>query len=79
MSRHARLLLVERIMPDRVKALRTHKAAVRADLSMLVGPGGRERTEAQYAALLDAAGLSLARIVPAGFGYSCVEAAPVGD
>lgn len=79
MPRHARLLLVERIMPERVQALHSHKAVVRADLSMLVGPGGRERTEAQYAALLDAAGLRLARIAPAGSGYSCVEAAPARD
>jgi hypothetical protein len=75
----ARVLLVERIMPERVQALHTHKAVVRADLSMLVGPGGRERTEAQYAALFDAAGLRLVRIAPAGFGYSCVEAAAARD
>lgn len=79
MARHSRLLLVERIMPERVQALHTHKAVVRADLSMLVGPGGRERTEAQYAALLATADLRLARIVPAGFGYSYVEAAPALD
>jgi hypothetical protein len=35
-----------------------------ADLQILVWPGGRERTEAEYRALFAAAGLRLTHIVP---------------
>jgi O-methyltransferase domain len=34
------------------------------DLIMLVLPGGQERTEAEYAALLSEAGFRLRRVVP---------------
>ena len=37
-----------------------------SDLNMLVGPGGRERTREEFAALLDASGLRLARVIAAG-------------
>ena len=45
------------------------------DLNMLVGPGGRERTLAEYEALLDAAGLRLRQATAAGLGLSVLEAA----
>jgi hypothetical protein len=41
---------------------------------MLVGPGGQERTGAEYGALLDRAGLHLSRIVATGREFSVVEA-----
>jgi hypothetical protein len=41
---------------------------------MLVAPGGRERTELEYATLLGQAGLRLNRIVPAESPVSIVEA-----
>jgi len=44
-----------------------------SDLNMLVGPGGRERTREEFAALLDASGLRLMRVVAAA-GQSVVEA-----
>jgi hypothetical protein len=44
------------------------------DLNMLVMTGGRERTEAEYRALLDAAGLRLTRIVPTRTEMSIIEA-----
>jgi len=46
-----------------------------SDLNMLVAPGGRERTSDEFAALLEASGLRLNRIVDAG-ALSVVEAAP---
>lgn len=44
-----------------------------SDLNMLVLPGGRERTEQEYAALFAAAGLRLTRVVDTGTRYSIVE------
>jgi hypothetical protein len=42
-----------------------------------VGPGGRERDRAEYAGLLDAAGLRFARAVPTGTDVFLLEAEPV--
>jgi hypothetical protein len=47
------------------------------DLHMLAIPGGRERTEAEYAALFQEAGFRLTRVIPTPAGPSVVEAAPV--
>jgi hypothetical protein len=46
-----------------------------SDLNMLVVPGGRERTREEFAALLEASGLRLERVLDAGT-FSVVEAAP---
>lgn len=75
---YAKLALVERIMPARMSVSRINQAVARADLNMLVGLGGRERTAAEFTALLEAAGFQLRRIVPAGLEFSVVECA-VGD
>jgi hypothetical protein len=45
-----------------------------SDLNMLVMPGGRERTEDEYAALVAAAGLQLTRVVDTGSGAWILEA-----
>jgi hypothetical protein len=45
------------------------------DLLMLVGGHGRERTEAEFAALLERAGARLEAVTPAPWGYSVIEAA----
>jgi hypothetical protein len=44
------------------------------DLQMLVAPGGRERTRAEYAALFAAAGLNLSDVVPIRGGWAIYEA-----
>lgn len=71
----ARLLLVEAILPQRA---RERPEAIRMDLHMLILLGARERTEAEYARLLAAAGLELRRVVPTASpaGLSVIEAAP---
>jgi hypothetical protein len=46
------------------------------DLQMLIFPGGQERTEKQFAALLAAAGWRLTRIIPTAAIDSIVEADP---
>jgi SAM-dependent methyltransferase len=71
-----KLVLVERIMPARVAASSRHQAIARADLNMLVGPGGKERTEVEFRALLDSSGFTTARIVPTALEYSIVEGIP---
>jgi hypothetical protein len=43
-------------------------------MMMLVGPGGQERTEQEYQALLSKAGLRLSRVVPTESAVSVVEA-----
>jgi hypothetical protein len=43
---------------------------------MLVLPGGQERTEDEYAALLSKAGFRLNRVVPTESVVSVVEAVP---
>ena len=48
-----------------------------SDLNMLVGPGGRERTPEQYAALLAAAGYELLAETPTAIGVSVFEARAV--
>ena len=46
------------------------------DLNMLVMTGGRERTKAEFRALLDAADYKLTRIVPTMAPQSVIEAVP---
>jgi hypothetical protein len=62
MPEHATLLLVEAVLPERAVDL---PSAVRMDLQLLALLGGRERTAAEYTALLDAADLRLTDLVPA--------------
>jgi SAM-dependent methyltransferase len=65
------MLIVERILPEIVGS--EDEASVRGDLIMLT-VGGKERTEREYRTLLDEAGLALRAIVPAGQGFSILEA-----
>lgn len=52
-----------------------HEAEVAlSDLNMLVLPGGRERTEPEYAELFEAAGLHLTRVVDTSTRMSILEA-----
>ncbi len=72
----ARLLLVERVIPDRVGDHPTHQAAVRVDLTMLIGHGSGERREGEFRDLLRRAGFEVLRLVPAGIHFHVIEAAP---
>jgi hypothetical protein len=69
-----KLLLIERVMPARVDTSSRHQAMAYADLTMLIGPGGRERTQAEFRALLDAAGFAVTRVVDTALVFSIVEA-----
>jgi hypothetical protein len=68
----ARLLIVEMVIP----AGDTPHLGKILDIAMLVGPGGQERTEAEYAPLLAKAGFKIARVVPTESAVSVVEAVP---
>lgn len=68
----ARLLLVETVVPPGNEPA----FGKLADLAMLVWTGGRERTEAEFRALLAAAGFELTRVVPTRSTLSVIEAAP---
>ncbi|MFC7701545.1 methyltransferase [Bradyrhizobium sp. GCM10028915] len=70
------LLLVERIMPAIPGANELHRSHALSDLNMLRGPGGRERTEAQYRDLLGKAGFYVTSVTAAG-RFAVIEASPV--
>jgi len=67
-----KLLIVETVLP----AGDTPHLGKLQDIVMLVVPGGQERTEAEYAALLGKAGFRLTRVVPTASAVSVVEAVP---
>lgn len=66
-----KLLLIERILPARVSH---DPGTVWSDLQMMVLTGGRERTEAEYRALLACAGFTLTRIIPTRSRFNVIEA-----
>src|ERR1700674_1617458 len=73
MATNGRVLLVEAVIqPGTATSFSKY-----VDLNMLVMTGGRERTEAEYRALLDSAGLRLTRIVPTHTEMSVIEAVQV--
>ena len=49
------------------------------DLTMMVLPGGKERTAEEYRVLLEASGFTLARIVPTDASVSIIEGRRQGD
>lgn len=71
MSPAGRLLIIEMVLPEGD----TPHPGKMLDLMMLVGPGGQERTEKEYRALLDKGGFRLTRLVPTSSPVSIVEAA----
>jgi hypothetical protein len=73
MGPKGRLLLVEMVLP---KGDTPHFGKI-LDMTMLVLPGGEERTEPEYAALLGKAGFRVQRVVPTASVVSVVEAVPV--
>lgn len=79
MPPQARLIVIERIVPERLGTSANDRAVARSDLNMLVALSGRERTAAQFGALLDAAGLALQRITPTPGEFQVLEAVARGD
>ena len=67
-DKQAKLLIVEHDLAAPETTL--------SDLHMLVAPGGRERTQAEYAELLESAGFGLARAIPTTSPLTLLEALP---
>jgi hypothetical protein len=59
MDESARLMIIELLLPERMTASAPMLSASLLDLIMLVYAGGRERTEAEFAALLERSDLRL--------------------
>jgi hypothetical protein len=70
MKADAKLLIVEMVIPAGDEM---HPSKM-LDMTMLVMPGGQERSEAEYAALLEKAGFRLTRVVPTPSAASVLEA-----
>ena len=68
-----RLLVAERLLEPRDEPSRVK----RGDVMMMVMPGGRERTEAEYAALYEAAGFELTRVIKTESDFAIIEGVPV--
>ncbi len=72
MGPEGKLLIVERLLPERVVP---PTPVVTSDLHMLTLTGGRERAEAEYVTLLAGSGFALARVIPLVAGWSLIEGA----
>ncbi|HEX8139653.1 MAG TPA: methyltransferase [Pyrinomonadaceae bacterium] len=70
MPDNGKVLIVETVVPE---GNEPHYSKL-LDLEMLASPGGVERTEAEYAELLEAAGLRLSRVIQTASPFSIVEA-----
>ena len=80
MAQGSRLLVVEMVVPEpgQPNAAAFARLVRQTDLEMLAVVGGRERTAAEYEALLAESGFTLDRIVPLeGMPWSVIEASAV--
>jgi hypothetical protein len=73
MGAHSKLLIVEGVYPPRIDQSEVSRGATANDVNMLVSTGGRQRSEAEFRSLYDAAGFELTRIVPTLARVSVVE------
>ena len=74
MNGHGKLLIVERVLPDRMETSDGHRFTTASDLLMMVAASGRERTEGEYRALLKSSGFLPTRIVATAAHYTMIEA-----
>ncbi len=72
MAEKGRVLIVDTVVPD-TDAMSFSKLL---DLNMLVMTGGRERTRAEFHAVLDAANFDLTRIITTMAPQSIIEGVP---
>lgn len=74
MTPKAKILLIERYVPERLDQSAASRTAVLSDLGMLVMTGGCERTESEYRKLLACAGFSFTKVIVTDSGLSVIEA-----
>ena len=74
MASAAKLILLERVLPEIAEPTFPVQSKVMSDLTMLVRTGGRERTANEFRDLLAQAGLRVTRIVATAAPVSVIEA-----
>jgi hypothetical protein len=79
-SPNTKLLLIERIMPERMVPTPANQRGASLDIRMLAITGGIERTEEEYRRLLKASGFTATRmtVLPAPSDLALMEAVPGG-
>lgn len=70
MNKNGKVLIVEMVVPEG----NAPSPSKILDLQMLIGTGGKERTEKEYRELLEAADFKLTRVIPTRSPLSIVEA-----
>lgn len=76
MTGENKILIIDRVYPDHIEVTREHQSIARADLNMMLGPGGLERTESEWRDLFAASGFQIDRIIPLEMGFRLIEASP---
>jgi len=76
MGPEGRLLVVERVIPERLEPTFVDQRGTLMDLNMLVLAGGRERTETEFSELFESAGFTLHDRVPTPSGLNVIEGSP---
>lgn len=69
-----RLLVIERLLPERVEPSQANRLKAASDLGMMVAISGRERSAPGLRALLTSAGFTVTHVVDTVAYYSVVEA-----
>jgi len=73
LQRGARLIVIDRVTPEKPEPKAGNLSVVMSDLNMLSGIGGCERTEGEFRDLLAKGGFRMECVVPAG-RYCLIEA-----
>jgi hypothetical protein len=78
-SSQSRLLLIERVMPEKMTVSEANQRGATLDIRMLTVAGGLERTEDEYRNMLVAARFAWVRTImlPAPWDQAMVEAVPI--
>ena len=76
MGTEAKLLVLEGVYPPRIDQSDESRGAAANDVNMLVCTGGRQRSEAEFRHLYEAAGFRLTRILPTQAPVKVIEGIP---
>ena len=76
MGAEAKLLILEGVYPPRIDQSDESRGAAANDVNMLVCTGGRQRSEAEFRHLYEAAGFRLTRILPTQTPVKVIEGIP---
>ena len=71
-----KLLILEDLYPPRIDQSDESRGAAANDVNMLVCTGGRQRSEAEFRNLYEAAGLRLTRFLPTQTPVKVIEGIP---